>query len=288
MAEKKSNWKNWRDKLKNVYRFQIIDEKSYDVKMVLALTRLNILIGVGVLFAFLTILNFVFISYTPLKQYIPGYGSSSGKKEAIKVRTKAEELKDKMDAQQKYINNLQNILNDNVELDEKVKTNIKKSKIDTGILSIKTRDEAKFVQEVEKGLKNAELMKSVYDSKASPLSNLQIQKPVTGSIISKFSESNTAIVFAAKADEDVKAVLSGNIIFSGITPENGYYLIIQAENQMVYILKNNSQLLKKTGNFVSEGEAVAKAGKFGSNKNFTTSLELWYRGRPIDPQEFIK
>ena len=40
MALKKPNWSNWREKLKNVYRFQIVDEKSYDVKMVLELNRL--------------------------------------------------------------------------------------------------------------------------------------------------------------------------------------------------------------------------------------------------------
>ena len=82
--------------------------------------------------------------------------------------------------------------------------------------------------------------------------------------------------------------MSGNIIFSGYTPENGYYLIIQAENQLVYILKNNSQLLKKTSNFVNRGEVVARAGKSGKNNNYSTSLEIWYRGHPIDPQEFIK
>ena len=157
----------------------------------------------------------------------------------------AEDLKDKVQAQQKYITNLQNILNDNIVVAEDIKNKkINNTKVDTGILSVKTRDESKFVQEVEKGLKNAELLESVYDSKKSPLSNLQIQSPVDGKIISKFSETNTSISFSAKPDEEVKAVLSGNIIFSGYTPENGYYLIIQAENQLVYILKNNSQIVK--------------------------------------------
>ncbi|MEN9448186.1 MAG: hypothetical protein RJA25_1476 [Bacteroidota bacterium] len=283
------NWKKWKDKLKNVYRFQIIDEKSYDVKMVLELNPLNILTIVGILLAFFTVLNFLFIAFTPLKQYIPGYGTSAGRKEAIKVNMKAEDLKDKVQAQQKYITNLQNILNDNIVVAEDIKNKkINNTKVDTGILSVKTRDESKFVQEVEKGLKNAELLESVYDSKKSPLSNLQIQSPVDGKIISKFSETNTSISFSAKPDEEVKAVLSGNIIFSGYTPENGYYLIIQAENQLVYILKNNSQLLKKTSNFVNRGEVVARAGKSGKNNNYSTSLEIWYRGHPIDPQEFIK
>src|SRR3954465_2150975 len=129
MAIKKPDWNKWLEKLKNVYRFQIVDEKSYDVKMVLELNRLNVIVVTGLLLAFFTILNFLFIAFTPLKQYIPGYGSSSGRKEAIKMSLKAEELEDKMNAQQKYVTNLQNILNDKVVVDA-VPAKLKKSKVD--------------------------------------------------------------------------------------------------------------------------------------------------------------
>jgi septal ring factor EnvC (AmiA/AmiB activator) len=56
----------------------------------------------------------------------------------------------------------------------------------------------------------------------------------------------------------------------------------------VYILKNNSQVLKKTGNFVNSGDIVAKSGKQLAAKGYSTKLELWYRGQAIDPLKFIK
>lgn len=287
MAIKRPDWKQWKAKLKNVYRFQIVDEKSYDVKLVIELNRLNVIIGVGLLLAFFTLLNFLLIAYTPLKQYIPGYGSSSGRKEIVKMNVKAEELDELTKAQQKYITNLQNILNDKLVIDA-VQSNVKKTKVDTGILSIKTRDESKFVQEIEKGLKNAELMESVRGNNLSPFSNLELSKPVKGNVIAKFSENNPSISFAATANEEVKAILSGNVILTGNSPENGAYIIIQAENQLVYILKNNSQLLKKTGNFVTEGETIAVAGKSNTSKAYVSTLELWYRGQAINPQKFLK
>ncbi len=287
MALKKPDWKKWRDKLKNVYRFQIVDEKSYDVKMVLELNRLNVLVGVGLVLAFFTVLNFLFIAFTPLKQYIPGYGSSSGRRELVSMSMKTEELGDIVNAQQKYVANLQNILNDKVVVDV-VQSNVKKSKVDTGILSIKTTDESKFVQEVEKGLKNAELLESVRDTKASPLGNLQLEKPVSGKVLTKFSDNNNNVTFSAANNEEVKAILSGNVILTGNTPESGHYMVVQAENQLVYILKNNSQLLKKTGNFVNAGETIAISGKNNALKNYICVLELWYRGQAIDPQKFIK
>lgn len=285
MSIKKPNWQAWLAKLKNVYRFQIVDEKNYDVKLVIELNRLNVIIGFGLALAFFTLINFLFIAYTPLKQYIPGYGSTSGRKEVINMNVRMEELEDKANAQSKYIKNLQDILNDKVVIDE-IKTTIKKTSVDTGILTVKSGDEVKFVKEVEKGLKNAELLESVYDTKGSILNNLELTRPVSGAISEKFSSTKPYVVFVAKEKEEVKAILSGNVIFVDETKPNASIIAIQAENQLVYILKNNSKVLKKTGNFVTEGETIAVAGQ---NKNqYSTILELWYRGHAIDVYKFLK
>lgn len=288
MALKKPDWSKWREKLKDVYRFQIVDEKHYDVKLVLELNRLNVIVVGGLLLAFFTFINFLFISFTPLKQYVPGYGTSSGRSEVINMNIKTQELERKLNAHQKYVQNLQNILNDKVVVDA-VTTPSKKSKVDSGILSIKTTDEAEFVKKMEKGLQNAELMESVRDTKTSIFSNLQLQKPVSGKIISSFDPNTSAgTTMEAVANEAVKAVLSGNVIFTGNSPTDGIYIAVQAENQLVYILKNNQQVLKKTGNFVQMGETIANAGKISPSGKYGSVLELWYRGQPIDPAKFLK
>jgi hypothetical protein len=125
MTLKKPDWSKWREKLKDVYRFQIVDEKHYDVKLVLELNRLNVIVVGGLLLAFFTFLNFLFISFTPLKQYVPGYGTSSGRSEVISMNIKTQELERKLNAHQKYVQNLQNILNDKVVVDA-VATPLKK------------------------------------------------------------------------------------------------------------------------------------------------------------------
>ena len=288
MALKKPDWSKWREKLKDVYRFQIVDEKHYDVKLVLELNRLNVLVVGGLLLAFFTFINFLFISFTPLKQYVPGYGTSSGRNEVVNMNIKAQELEYKLNANQKYVQNLQNILNDRVVVDA-VKSPLRKSKVDSGILSLKTTNEAEFVKKMEKGLQNAELMESVRDTKVSIFSNLQLQKPVAGGLVVPFApEKSAGITFEASANEAVKAVLSGNVIFTGNSVTDGAYIAVQAENQLVYILKNNNQVLKKTGNFVQIGETIANAGKISSSGKYGSILELWYKGQPIDPVKFLK
>ena len=287
MAINKPDWNKIREKLKTVYRFQIVDEKSYDVKFVLELNRMNIIVTTGLILFFFTVLNFMLISFTPLKQYIPGYGSTTSRREVMNISVKAEELEEKMNAQQKYVTNLQNILNDKIVV-ENENANLNKINTDTGILSIKMDDESKFVKNIEKGLQNAELLQNVHDTKTSIFNNLTLQKPVKGNIITGFSAQNTTITFAATADEEVKSIIAGNVILVGSSVENGKYIVVQSENQLVYILKNNSNILKKTGNFVDIGETVAIAGKEEKSKNYVSKLELWYKGQPIDALKFIK
>lgn len=287
MAIKKLDWNKLREKLKTVYRFQIVDEKSYDVKLVLELNRLNVIVATGLLLFFFTVLNFMLIAFTPLKQYIPGYGSSSGRSEIVKMNVRAQELEEKMNAQQKYVINLQNILNDKIVVDA-VKSNVKKANADTGILSIKTTDETEFVRNIEKGLQNATLLENVQDAKSSIFNSLSLNKPVNGNAISAFSVQNTSVSFAASANEEVKAVLSGNVILVGNSVENGNYIVVQSENQLVYILKNNANILKKTGNFVNTGEIIGTVGKLGNTDKYVSILELWYKGQPINPLKFIK
>jgi murein DD-endopeptidase MepM/ murein hydrolase activator NlpD len=287
MAIKKPDWNKLREKLKTVYRFQIVDEKSYDVKLVVELNRLNVIVATGLLLFFFTVLNFLLIAFTPLKQYIPGYGSSSGRKEVVRMSVRAQELEEKMNAQQKYVVNLQNILNDKIVVDA-VKSNVQKVNADTGILSIKTADETEFIKSIEKGIQNATLLENIQDTKVSVLSNLTIKKPVSGNAINVFSVQSSFINFAANANEEVKAVLSGNVILVGNSVENGNYIVIQSENQLVYILKNNANILKKTGNFVNIGETIGTVGKLGNTGKYVSTLELWYKGQPINPLKFIK
>ena len=289
MSIKKLDWNKLKQRLKTIYRFQIVDEKTYDVKFVFELKPLNILIGIGLALAFFTVLNFLFIAYTPLKQYIPGYGSSSGNREIVNLSVKTEELGDKLKSNEKYLVNLKNILNDKVVVDE-VKKDIKKIKIDTGILGQKTTDESKFVKNIESGLQNAELLENIQSSKNSIFNNLSIQKPVSGKIITGFdaTKQQFGLTILAKKDEEVKAPLSGTVIADGILPNSNAYLIVQAENQIVYILKNNTKVLKKSGNFVQQGETIAIIAKQQNSNNYNCILELWYKGQAIDPLKFIK
>lgn len=279
---KKWNWQRLKEILGNVYRFQVIDEDHFDVKFVFVLKPLNIIVAVGLLLFFFTMLNFFLIAYTPLKQYIPGYGSTAGRKNLIKLNMKADQLESDIHSGDKYIKNLQNILNDKVVVDA-VKKDMPKVNGDTGMLSMKTDDETHFIKEMEKGLQNSALNASIQESKQSVLSSLSLYRPTQGKIISAFNPQ-TGVQMGAQKDEQVLSAVSGVVISD--MPALGI-IVIQTENQLVCIVKNLSVVSKKTGNFVNKGEVIGIAGFDKTKKTASCTLELWYKGQALDAGKYF-
>ena len=64
---------------------------------------------------------------------------------------------------------------------------------------------------------------------------------------------------------------------------------IQHKNGFVSIYKNNTLLLKKVGDKVRTGEAIAVIGdgKAKDNADLVLGFELWYKGNPVNPEDYI-
>ena len=77
---KKKEKRKFKEKLINKYRLVIINEETFEEKITFKLTRLNVFVFGG-LFSILLIVGTLFlIAFTNLREYIPGYSSTSIKK----------------------------------------------------------------------------------------------------------------------------------------------------------------------------------------------------------------
>jgi murein DD-endopeptidase MepM/ murein hydrolase activator NlpD len=114
--------------------------------------------------------------------------------------------------------------------------------------------------------------------------------PVKGVVTSSFSagQNHFGVDVVAAENEPVKAIADGTVIFSSWTLETGYVVAVQHSNELISIYKHNSVILKSIGDPIRGGEILSIIGNTGEQ---TTGqhlhLELWYRGNPLDPQEFI-
>ena len=102
------------------------------------------------------------------------------------------------------------------------------------------------------------------------------------------AKNKIAKAIAANPNESVLATLDGTVILSTYTAETGYVIQIQHAQNIVSVYKHCGSLLKKVGDTVKAGEAIALVGNTGEK---TTGphlhFELWSKGRALDPSKYI-
>ena len=114
--------------------------------------------------------------------------------------------------------------------------------------------------------------------------------PLTGTVIQDYDPNNGhyGIDIAATENQVIKAVLDGTVIVASWTYDFGYTLGIQHENNYFTAYKHNAVLLKKEGDFVKAGEAIAILGKSGETiSEPQLHFELWHNGISLNPQDYI-
>jgi hypothetical protein len=105
--------------LRNRYRLVVMNDDTYEEVVTFKLSRLSVYVALSTLFMLLTGLTVALIVFTPLKLYIPGYGSAVASQElrALKIRT--DSLEQSMRYKQQYLDNVKRVLqgDQNVKLD---------------------------------------------------------------------------------------------------------------------------------------------------------------------------
>ncbi len=252
------------------------------------LNRLNVLL-LGVV-AFLLYGAFVtaVIVLTPLKRYIPGYADQETKRNAYRSLLLADSLGQRLHERDLYIQNLRAVLRGEVKADsaslfaplsEKPSAaDMAPGEMDSVLRERVAREEAYSLREGSVGADRREI------------AGVFFFPPLRGIVTSEFErkQDHFGIDIVAKADAAVKACLAGTVTLASWTTDAGHVLHIQHANDLVSIYKHNSVLLKKVGDKVKAGEAVAIVGNSGE---LTTGphlhFELWLNGEPLDPQAYM-
>ena len=120
--------------------------------------------------------------------------------------------------------------------------------------------------------------------------NTTFFSPVNGVISSKFDRKTRhfGIDIVSKENEPIKAIEDGVVLDASWSVEYGYVIIIQHKNNLISVYKHNSALLKKIGNYVKKGDAIAIIGNSGElSSGPHLHFEIWHNESPIDPEKYI-
>ena len=92
-------------RLRRKYRLVILNDESFEERFSLRLTPGGILIMVSAITIFMSILVTSLVAFTPIREYIPGYGDISDRKALIALSLKADSVDELIKAKNEYIEN---------------------------------------------------------------------------------------------------------------------------------------------------------------------------------------
>ena len=115
--------------------------------------------------------------------------------------------------------------------------------------------------------------------------------PLTGNVTNSFNptESHYGVDIVSNGDQIINATFDGTVVFASWSIENGYCIGIQHADGYFSTYKHNATLLKKEGDYVKAGEAIAILGESGETEHQEhLHFELWNNGIPVNPAEYMK
>jgi murein DD-endopeptidase MepM/ murein hydrolase activator NlpD len=273
-----------KQKLTDKYRLVVLNEDTFEERFSLKLSLLNVFVLGGVFSFLLILVTTFFITFTSIKEYIPGYSSTDLKIKATKLAFQTDSLKRKLDVLQDFTKALQPILTGEIEAEAIDSVNLlDRLNIQDSLLNA-TREDSLFREKIES--------QDRFPIQNNAATNVKIVffAPLNGSISEGFDakKNHLAVDIVAKKNSAVKATADGTVIFSGWTTETGYVIILKHAYDYISVYKHNGNLLKEQGDFVKSGEVIASVGSSGE---LTTGphlhFELWSGGYAINPINLI-
>ena len=104
--------KNEPTRLGTHYRLVVMDDDTFEEVVTLKLSRTSVYIGLSTLFVFLIGITIVFIAFTPLKYYIPGYGTREGRAALQNLKIRTDSLEQAVHFKEQYIEGIKKVLSE--------------------------------------------------------------------------------------------------------------------------------------------------------------------------------
>ncbi len=279
--------KTLKNKLVNQYRMVILNDDTFEEKLSLKLTRLNVFIFGGVFSILLVVGTIFLIAFTPLREYIPGYTSTKLKRQTSELILKLDSVQRQALVTQEKIRRLLPILKGEESIEDfyNTKKNIPKIADTDTPLNVKA---SKLDSVFREGIESEKRFNLFNEAKKDI--GIVFFTPISGIISQKYNpeDKHFAVDIAVTEGTPVKATADGTVIFAEWTAQTGNVVIIEHANGFISVYKHNATLMKEQGDLVKSGEVIATAGSTGE---LTTGphlhFELWNEGYPVNPTNFI-
>lgn len=276
-------WKHVRFK----YKLSFFNEGALEEVWSFRISGLSAIATLLVNALFLIAVTSIIIIKTPIRNYLPGVLDAEVREEIMQNALRADSLERMVAIQSLYLDNISGILMGTTPLD---------SIRDIDSLAQANHNYEIPIGEAESNFVTAFEEEEKYNlsvlatDSQEPVDGIFFYKPVNGILSSSYDTDlkHYGIDLVTAPHESVLATLDGTVVYAGYDSKVGNVIQIQHKNGFLSIYKHNEFLLKEIGNQVVAGEAIAVVGNTGDlSTGPHLHFELWYRGQPVDPEEYI-
>ena len=282
LMDMSSFWKKIRFK----YKLSFFNENTLEEVWSFRLSRLSAFATLALfVFMLISITAFLIIK-TPIRNYLPGYLDVEVRKDIMENALRADSLERLIQIHSLYLNNISGIISGTMELDS-IRQIDSLAQANSDFEIPRSKEEIEYVKEYEEEEKyNLTVLKP----NLVPTEGAFFYKPVDGSVSADFdpNKHHYGMDLVAEERSSVLSVLSGTVVFAGFDPNFGNVIQVQHENGFLSVYKHNEALLKKIGDKVIAGEAIALVGSTGElSTGPHLHFELWYKGKAVNPADYI-
>lgn len=278
-----------KNRLSNKFRVSIFNDTTHEV--LFTFRGSGIISIVTLLLAIVFIVGSVtaLISFTSLREFIPGYPSAESRRELIQNTIKLDSLQNEINLWRLQLVNIQRVVKGQEPV--KIDSVLSLAQYKEYVLAESpdfSKDDSLLRSAV---LKEEQFNLSVQTQKIEQIEGLHLFPPVNGVITQEYNEAinHPYIDIAAPENSVVSSILDGTVISADYSEQNGYVIQIQHDNNIISIYKHNAKLLKKAGDAISAGSPISLVGNTGNLSSAPhLHFELWHKGKPVNPVEYIK
>lgn len=285
---------NFKNKLSDwlTHRYQLVirNEENLAEKFAFSFSYAR-LISLGAVLLSILIVCSLTLATTILSRWLnPVYMELENKKKLIQLATAVDALEEQTTQQKKFIALLQSIIagkeppaNELTTAHEEQTEEISAPHSSEQLAAADTLLRGEFEH-------SESSPSTTYNKPIHALQALFFFSPVRSTVTPPFKHSrgNHGVGIVANECEPMKCMADGVVVFSAWTVATGWGMVIQHNTDLVSIYKHNAALLKKVGNFVRAGEAIAIMGNSGElSSGPHLRFELWHEGKAVNPEHFI-
>ncbi|MBO7465882.1 MAG: hypothetical protein J6T56_08565 [Bacteroidales bacterium] len=268
-----NRWEVFRQKLRDRYQL-IIRNKAFEEIFSIELSRWKVIVFSTIILLFLIALTTLLIAFTPLREYIPGYGSSKQSKELFALQVQVDTLANQLNASEAYIRNLQMVLNGDFSTDTGAFHTKGKSADHAADFAFSREDSLLLAMELREMEARSEKTLSV--KRGTQSERFLLFRPVAANTGTALLPEKNGIRIKTASRQPLHAVDAGTAICV-----EKRIICIQHPGNRISIYRNSRHPLVLQGETVRSGQIIA----YTPDDTATAIFEYWIEGKAANPQD---